>query len=483
MSNGIKVEKIDDYTWEIPKTGGMRVPGRVYSDEKLLASIERDNCLQQVVNVAHLQGIVRYSMAMPDAHWGYGFPIGGVAGTDVAEGGVVSPGGVGYDINCGVRLLATTISYEEAKDKMEKIVNALYSEVPCGVGSAGAISKLSAGELKKVLRDGARWAVKKGYGHESDLERTEERGAMEAADPDALSDRALERGRDQVGTLGSGNHFLEIGVVEQVFDGDVARVFGLEQGAMTVMIHSGSRGLGYQVCDDSLKVMQRAVEKYHLKIPDRQLACAPVESPEAQQYLAGMSAAANYAWANRHVMMALAERALERALGAGSKDLGVRLVYDVCHNIAKMEQHDVEGRTRTLCIHRKGATRSFPPGHPDVPEPYKHVGQPVLVPGDMGTASYVAVGTREAMEKTFGSACHGAGRLMSRSKAIKRGKGRSIDRELEQQGIIVKARQRKTLAEEMPEAYKDVDAVVDVMHAANICRKVVRSRPVGVVKG
>ncbi len=483
MSNGIKVEKIDDYTWEIPKTGGMRVPGRVYSDEKLLASIERDNCLQQVVNVAHLQGIVRYSMAMPDAHWGYGFPIGGVAGTDVAEGGVVSPGGVGYDINCGCRLLATTISYEEVKDKIGKIVNALYSEVPCGVGSAGAISKLSVGELKKVLREGARWAVKKGYGNESDLERTEERGTMEAADPDALSDRALERGRDQVGTLGSGNHFLEIGVVEQVFDGEVAGVFGLEQGAITVMIHSGSRGLGYQVCDDSLKVMQRAVEKYHLRIPDRQLACAPVESPEGQQYLAGMSAAANYAWANRHVMMALAERALERALGASSKDLGVRLVYDVCHNIAKIEQHDVESRMKTLCVHRKGATRSFPPGHPDVPAPYKHVGQPVLVPGDMGTGSYVAVGTHEAMEKTFGSACHGAGRLMSRSKAIKRGKGRSIERELEQQGIIIKARQRKTLAEEMPEAYKDVDAVVDVMHAANICRKVVRIRPVGVVKG
>ena len=483
MTDAIKVKKIDDYTWEIPKTGGMRVPGRVYSDEKLLASIERDNCLQQVANVAHLQGIVRYSIAMPDAHWGYGFPIGGVAGTDVAEGGVVSPGGVGYDINCGVRLLATSLKYEEVKDRMEKIVNALYSEVPCGVGSAGAISKLSVGELKKVLRDGARWAVKNGYGRESDLERTEERGTMEAADPDALSDRALERGRDQVGTLGSGNHFLEVGVVQQVFDAEVARVFGLEQDAITVMIHSGSRGLGYQVCEDSLQVMQRAVEKYHLSIPDRQLACAPVESPEAQQYLAGMSAAANYAWANRHVMMALAERALQRALGASPKGVDVRLVYDVCHNIAKMEQHDVEGRTRTLCVHRKGATRSFPPGHPDVPEPYRHVGQPVLVPGDMGTASYVAVGTHEAMEKSFGTACHGAGRLMSRSKAIKRGMGRSIDRELERQGIVVKARQRKTLAEEMPEAYKDVDAVVNVMHAAKICRKVVRIRPLGVVKG
>jgi tRNA-splicing ligase RtcB len=483
MSNGIKAQKIDDYTWEIPKTGGMHVPGRVYADETLFASVARDNCLQQVVNVAHLQGIVRYSMAMPDAHWGYGFPIGGVAGTDVAEGGVISPGGVGYDINCGCRVLVTQLTRDDVKDKIGNIVNALYSKVPCGVGSSGAISKLSVGELKKLLRDGAAWAVKRGYGSESDLERTEERGAMESADPDALSERALERGRNQVGTLGSGNHFLEVGVVERVFDPEVARVFGLEEGRITLMIHSGSRGLGYQVCDDSLKVMQRAVEKYHLRIPDRQLACAPVESPEGRRYLAAMSAAANYAWTNRQVMMALAERALEHALGASPKDLGLRLVYDVCHNIAKLEKHDVAGERKTLCVHRKGATRSFPPGHPDVPGPYKDVGQPVLVPGDMGTGSYVCVGTNEAMENTFGSACHGAGRMMSRSKAIKRGKGRSIDRELEQQGIIVKARQRKTLAEEMPDAYKNVDAVVDVMHAAEICRKVVRIHPIGVVKG
>jgi tRNA-splicing ligase RtcB len=483
MSNEIRIEKIDDYTWEIPKTGGMRVPGRIYADEELVKSIERDNCAKQIANVAHLQGIVRYSIAMPDAHWGYGFPIGGVAGTDVAEGGVVSPGGVGYDINCGCRVLATSLYSDEIGGRMEKIVNALYAGVPCGVGSSGAISKLSVGELKKVLREGAGWAVKHGYGTGSDLECTEEQGALEMADPDALSERALERGRDQVGTLGSGNHFLEVGVVERVFDSDAARAFGLDEGQITLMIHSGSRGLGYQVCDDSLKVMQRAVEKYHLRIPDRQLACAPVESPEARQYLAAMSAAANYAWANRQVMMVLAQRALERALGAKPKDLTMRLIYDVCHNIAKLEQHDVEGEKKTLCVHRKGATRAFPPGHPDVPAPYKGVGQPVLVPGDMGTGSFVCVGTHEAMKESFGSACHGAGRVMSRTKAIKRSKGRAIDRELEQQGIIVKARGRKTLAEEMPEAYKNVDAVVDVMHAAKICRKVARIRPLGVVKG
>jgi tRNA-splicing ligase RtcB len=483
MSDESKLKKIDDYTWEIPKTGGMRVPGRIYADETLLKSIERDNCTQQIMNVAHLQGIVRYSIAMPDAHWGYGFPIGGVAGTDVAEGGVISPGGVGYDINCGCRLLATSLHHAEVKDQMEKIVNSLYAGVPCGVGSSGAISKLSVGDLKRLLRDGAGWAVKHGYGSGSDLERTEEKGALEMADPDALTERALERGRNQVGTLGSGNHFLEVGIVERVFNSEVADRLGLEEGQITVMIHSGSRGLGYQVCDDSLKVMQRAVEKYHLSIPDRQLACAPVESPEGRQYLGAMSAAANYAWANRQVMMALAERALVRALGAKPNELGVRLVYDVCHNIAKLERHKVEGEEKTLCVHRKGATRAFPPGHPDVPAPYKDIGQPVLVPGDMGTGSFVCVGAQEAMEESFGSACHGAGRMMSRTKAVKRGKGRSIDRELEQKGIVVKARGRKTLAEEMPEAYKDVDAVVDVMHAAGICRKVARIRPLGVVKG
>jgi len=483
MSDALKLKKIDDYTWEIPKTGGMRVPGRIYADETLLKSIVRDNCAQQIINVAHLQGIVRYSIAMPDAHWGYGFPIGGVAGTDVSEGGVISPGGVGYDINCGCRVLATSLRHADVKDRMEKIVNSLYAGVPCGVGSSGAISKLSVGDLKKLLRAGAGWAVKNGYGSGSDLERTEEKGALEMADPDALSERALERGRNQVGTLGSGNHFLEMGVVERVFNSDVARAFGLEEGQITVMIHSGSRGLGYQVCDDSLKVMQRAVEKYHLRIPDRQLACAPVESPEGRRYLGAMSAAANYAWANRQIMMALAERALVRALGASPGELGLRLVYDVCHNIAKIERHKVEGEEKTLCVHRKGATRAFPPGHPDVPAPYKGVGQPVLVPGDMGTGSFVCVGAQEAMDESFGSACHGAGRMMSRTKAIKRSKGRNIDRELEQQGIVVKARGRKTLAEEMPEAYKDVDAVVDVMHAAGICRKVVRIRPLGVVKG
>ena len=478
-----QIERIDDVTWEIPQTGGMRVPGRVFADARLFDQIRHEKCIDQVVNVAHLPGIVRYSMVMPDAHWGYGFPIGGVAATDPAAGGVISPGGVGYDINCGCRVMSTALEFETVEPKIERIVNQLYRDIPCGVGSSGAIKKLSAGELNRVLTDGARWSLDRGMGSATDLERTEENGAMDRADPEAVSDRAIERGRDQVGTLGSGNHFIELGVVEEVYDTTAADTFGLARGNVTVMVHCGSRGLGYQVCDDSLTTMMRAVQKYNIRIPDKQLACAPVESPEGRAYYGAMAAAANYAWANRQIIMTLAERAIQKSLGIGPRDLSMQLVYDVCHNIAKLEMHEVDGKSKMLCVHRKGATRSFPAGHPAVPAPYARVGQPVLIPGSMGTASYVCAGNPEAMEKTFGSACHGAGRVMSRTKAIKASRGRNIARELRDRGVIVQARGKRTLGEEMPEAYKVVDDVVDVVERAGICRKVVRIRPVGVVKG
>lgn len=461
----------------------MRVPGRVYADDALMSHILREKAIDQVANVAHLPGIVAASLAMPDIHWGYGFPIGGVAATDVGAGGVISPGGVGYDINCGVRLVATSIIRKDIDPRIVDVVAALFRDVPCGVGSSGAIGKLSRKELERVMVDGAAWAVARGFGTEGDLDRTEERGRLAAADPENVGKRAVERGLDQVGTLGSGNHFMEIDVVEEVYDERAASTFGLAAGTVAVLIHSGSRGLGYQVCDDYLEVMQRAVDKYGIALPDRQLACAPVSSPEGERYLSAMACAANYAWANRQVMMALAKRAVARTLGTSEEALGLRLVYDVCHNIAKLERHDVAGGKRVLCVHRKGATRAFPAGHDDVPSPYQAVGQPVLVPGDMGTCSYVCVGTGAGMRETFGSTCHGAGRVMSRTKAKKAARGRSIADELSKRGIVVMASGKGTLAEEMPDAYKDVSAVVDVTERAGIARRVVRLRPLGVIKG
>ncbi len=478
-----ELKQITEFIWELPRTGGMRVPGRIYADERLLPDILRDNGTLQVTNVAHLPGIVGYSLAMPDIHWGYGFPIGGVAATDPDEGGVISPGGVGYDINCGVRLVATTVPRGEAAWRIREIVNALFHDVPCGVGSSGAIGKLSTRDVGAVMKDGAAWAVGQGYGIETDLEHTEESGRLAMADPEAVGTRAVERGRDQLGTLGSGNHFLEIGYVDQVYDEDAARAYGLEPGMMTLLVHSGSRGLGYQVCDDSLDVMQRAAVKYDIRLPDRQLACAPVRSPEGERYLAGMACAANYAWANRQILMTLARRAIARVFDASEASLGLRLVYDVCHNIAKMERHAVGRGERTLCVHRKGATRAFPGGHPDVPSRYRTVGQPVLIPGDMGTESFVCAGTERAMAETFGSSCHGAGRVMSRSKAKKAAHGRDLRSELEGLGVCVMATGKTTLAEEMPQAYKDVASVVDVVDRAGIARKVARLKPLGVVKG
>jgi len=459
----------------------MRVPGLVYASERLMEHAMREKAGQQVANVAHLPGVVRASMAMPDIHWGYGFPIGGVAAMDVRDG-VISPGGVGYDINCGVRLLRSKLAENDVAPHIQDIVAALFSDVPSGVGSKGDI-KVSASEERKILTQGSAWAVRHGFGTEEDLVYTEEGGAMEGADPDAVSERAYERGRRQQGTLGSGNHFLEVQVVDEVYDEAAAAAFGLEVGMVTVMIHSGSRGFGYQVCDDYLARMGEAARRYGISMPDRQLACAPVSSPEGKAYFGAMAAAANYAWANRQCLSHHARRAIERVLHASPADLGLSLVYDIAHNIAKFEEHEVEGRPQELCVHRKGATRAFGPGRPEVPPRYRDFGQPVIIPGDMGTASYVLAGTETAMAETWGSTCHGAGRVLSRGAAKKRAQGRSIDRELARDGIIVRGASRKGLAEEMPEAYKNIDEVVAVVHGAGISRKVARMRPLGVIKG
>jgi tRNA-splicing ligase RtcB len=478
-----EIRQVRPFVWEIPATGRMNVPVRIYADRQLLQGIESDNAVQQALNVAHMPGIVAASMAMPDAHWGYGFPIGGVAAFDQEHDGVVSPGGIGFDINCGVRIVRTDLTEARVKPRIQELVNSLYSHVPCGVGSEKAIRRLSDAELDRVCVEGAGWAVSEGFGTPDDLERTENQGALGGADPSVIGDRARQRGRPQMGTLGSGNHFLEVDVVREVFDEQVGEAFGVAPGQVALQVHCGSRGFGHQVCSDYLKTMQAATRKYGIKVLDPQLACAPLGSPEASRYLAAMACAANYAWCNRQTILALVLRALEEVFGAGREELGVRQVYDVCHNIAKFEQHDVGGEQRTLCVHRKGATRAFPAGHPDTPVPYKGVGQPVLIPGDMGTASYLLVGAPRAMQETWGSTCHGAGRVMSRKGAVRKARGRSIKKELGQKGIYVRYEGRDTLAEEMPEAYKDVDAVVNVMHEAGITRKVARLEPIGVVKG
>ena len=478
----MKIEKIHDYLWEIPPTGGMRVPGRIYASEDLMRDVKSDESIKQVMNVAHLPGILKYSLAMPDIHWGYGFPIGGVAATD-AEEGVISPGGVGYDINCGVRLMKTNLVLDDVRPKLRDVVTQIYQSVPAGVGSQGAIRRLSKDEMRQIVRKGARWAIEQGYGHAGDTSHTEEYGCLEDADPDAVSARAYERGAAQVGTLGSGNHFLEIDVVDEIFHEAAAEAFGLFKDQVCLLIHSGSRGFGYQVCEDYLKVMEPAMRKYQIQLPDRQLACAPLGSPEGKQYVAAMRGAANFAWANRQVMMHLAEQALMAALNMGPGPLGFRLVYDVCHNIAKLEDHVIDGRPRRVCMHRKGATRAFGPGHPQIPEVYRAVGQPVIIPGDMGRSSYVLVGTARAMEETFGSSCHGAGRVKSRNQALKDARGRDLYQEMADRGVVVMSTGQRTVAEEMPEAYKDVGRVVDVIHRAGISHRVARLRPVGVVKG
>ena len=476
--------KIDNNRYKIPKSykAGMRTDGLIYASEEMLPKIKDDNAPEQVANVATLPGIVGCAMAMPDIHWGYGFPIGGVAAFET-ENGIISPGGVGYDINCGVRLLRTDLEQEDIKNKLKDLVHSIFHNVPSGVGSKGKI-RIDDREVKEVLRNGAQWAVKKGYGWKEDIDRIEERGALQGADPDKVSRRALERGRPQLGTLGAGNHFLEIQIVENIYDNDAAQIMGIDHvGQITVMIHTGSRGLGYQVCDDNVKALGGVTRKYGIDIPDRQLACAPIGSPEGKSYFAQMACAANYAWANRQCIMHWIRESFEKVLGTGAEKLGMRLIYDVAHNIAKFEEHTVAGEEKRLCIHRKGATRAFAAGHEAVPAFYKQIGQPVLIPGDMGTHSYLLLGTEKAMQETFGSTCHGAGRVMSRTKAMATTKGRSIDKELLKQGIFVLSASDEVLRQEVPEAYKDIDMVVDAVHSAGISKKVARMRPLGVVKG
>jgi tRNA-splicing ligase RtcB len=478
------LEQVDATCWRIPKSykQGMRVDGLIFADEKLIPQIKQDQAPDQVANVATLPGIQHASLAMPDIHWGYGFCIGGVCATDPDEGGVISPGGVGYDINCGVRLVRSNLFYHDVKHPLRTLIEDLFRSVPTGVGKSGRFH-FDRKELRHLLGEGPRYLLGRGLATRGDLEHTEAEGRLEGADPDAVSDHAMNRGAEQCGTLGSGNHFLEVQIVDHVFDGGAAAVMGLEKDMVCVMIHSGSRGLGYQVCDDALAMLRKAPEKYGISLPDRQLACAPVNSPEGQRYIAAMRAAANFAWCNRQLLMHQAREVFARVLGRPWQELQMNLVYDVCHNIAKFEEHVVDGKKKRVWVHRKGATRAFPPGHAEIPAIYRKIGQPVIIPGDMGRASWVLVGQAGSMDKTFGTTCHGAGRAMSRTAAVHDAAGRRIDKELEARGIIARAQSRKGLAEEQPKAYKNVDEVVEVVHNAGLSRKVARMRPIGVIKG
>jgi tRNA-splicing ligase RtcB len=485
MTN-LHLTQLTPYSWELPRDAkrGMRVPAIVYADRTLIEAIRRDDTLEQLANAACLPGIVGAALAMPDAHSGYGLPIGGVVATR-AEDGVVTPGGVGFDINCGVRLAATRLQRDQVAgaERLRGLVAALLAQVPAGLRARAGV-RLRPADEDQVLTQGARWAVARGFGSREDLAHSESGGCLPDADPDALSPRARERGREQQGTLGGGNHFVELQYVEELFDAPAAAAFGIQRDQVTLMVHSGSRGLGHQVCTDHLAHAAAAARSYGIAMPDAHLACVPVRSPQGERYLAAMRCAANYAWANRQCLMALAGEALASQLRLSPAALGLSLVYDVAHNIVKFERHRVDGRETTLAVHRKGATRAFPAGHPELPADYRAVGQPVIVPGSMGTASWLLVGQRQAMALTFGSSAHGAGRRLSRSAAKQAARGRSIGRELEQRaGVAVGAGDAGALAEEMPEAYKDVDAVVGVLAAAGLARRVARLRPLAVIKG
>lgn len=479
-----KLRKVGEYEYVLDRTykQGMKVEGIIFADKELLEIAIKDKAVEQVANVAFLPGIVKASIAMPDIHWGYGFPIGGVAATDPERDGVISPGGVGFDISCGVRVMRTDLTYAEAKSRLDRIVDALAVNIPKGVGSTGKI-KTKKKELEEICVKGARWAVEKGYGWKEDLDFIEEKGTYPGADPSKVSAKAFERGSDQPGTLGAGNHFLEVQVVDTVFDRKAAESFGLFEGQIVVMIHSGSRGFGHQICTDYLKVMDSAVRKYGFNLPDRQLACAPLNSKEGRDYLAAMACAVNYALCNREILGHWVRFSFEQALRTSAEKLNIRLVYDVSHNIAKFEKHRVDGKVKTLCVHRKGATRAFGPNREELPEKYRSIGQPVIIPGDMGSASYVLVGTEEGEEKAFASTCHGAGRVMSRSEAKRKIRGSELKSKLEARGIRVVSGSLSLLAEEAPEAYKDVERVVDVCEKAGLSRKVARLRPLAVVKG
>lgn len=476
-------KRINDYVFEVPVAyrHDMRVPARFYADDGLMQGALGDKSLEQLVNTATLPGIVRHALAMPDIHQGYGFPIGGVIATRLPDG-VVSPGGVGYDINCGVRLAGTHLDYEDIAPHLDNLASALQANCPSGVGQGGEI-RLNTRELERLVEKGAGWALEQGLATEADLERTEESGTMPGADASKLSERALERGRDQVGTLGAGNHFLELDVVDEVFDEKAAQRMGIKTGRIVAQIHSGSRGFGHQVCSDYVKRFQRTLKKYDIELPDRELVCAPVSSPEGQDYLGAMRAAANFAFCNRQVLLHLIRRSFEQVLAGKVDNFWIFQIYDIAHNMAKIEEHEVDGKRIKVCVHRKGATRAFGPGRPELPDAYRDIGQPVLVPGSMGTASWVLVGTEGSMAETFGSTCHGAGRTMSRSQAKRDVWGEDLRAELEQRGVRIRAGSMAGLAEEAPVAYKDVDRVIEVVHNAGIAKKVARLKPVAVVKG
>jgi len=478
------LEKVNDYTWRIPKyKPGMRVPGIVFANKELLEKMQTDRTLEQCANVAHLPGIYKYSITLPDGHEGYGFPIGGVAATDYEEG-VISPGGVGYDINCGVRLLTTNLSEKDIRPILAQLTNAIFENVPCGLGSRRKDFKVTIHDLDRLAMEGVQWAIDQGLGWDEDANHCEEQGCMKNANPDKVSTNAKNRGLTQIGTLGSGNHFLEIQKVDKIYDEKTAKVFGIEhEGQVTVMIHCGSRGYGHQICSDYLRVMERAVHKYKILLPDRELACAPGSSNEAEDYYEAMACAVNYAFVNRQAIMHWVRQSFQQVFKQDPEKFGLTLVYDVAHNIAKIETHKVNGEQRKVWVHRKGATRAFPPGHPEIPADYRSVGQPVIIPGSMGTSSWLLVGTEKAMEISFGSTAHGAGRMLSRAAAKRRFFGGDVRRSLEQRGITVRAASAVVLAEEADPAYKNVDMVADVSHKVGIATKVARLVPLAVVKG
>ncbi len=476
--------KLDDYRFEIPMTykKGMRTQGLVFADSRMMEQVRKDNALEQVANVAFIPGILGKSLAMPDIHWGYGFPIGGVAATDFDEG-VLSPGGVGFDINCGVRLVRTNLTEQDVKGKVNALIDSMFENVPSGLGSKGKI-RLDQGQLTDVLDTGSEWAVQNGYGWESDLAHTEENGRMKNADSSYVSHDAKKRGAPQLGSLGAGNHFLEVQRVEEIFDPVAAKAYGIGSvGQIMVMIHTGSRGAGHQIATEYIRQMETAVKKYNIDLPDRQLACAPAHSPEGEAYFKAMACGANFAWANRQLILHWVRESFEKVMSRSAEEMDMKLVYDVCHNIAKLEEHQVDGQRKKVYIHRKGATRAFGPGHGDVPQDYRDVGQPVIIPGDMGTASYVLAGTEKAMTETWGSTCHGAGRVMSRQQAMRQFTSRQITEDLKRDGIYVRAASHDVLTEEAPFAYKRIDDVVKVVDGAGISRLVARMKPLGVMKG
>lgn len=477
----LSIRRLDPYRIEIEKQPPMRTRGIIYANAKIERVMEHENVFEQVANVAHLPGIVGPSIAMPDIHWGYGFPIGGVAAFDLEEG-IISPGGVGYDINCGVCCLTSNLSREEVTAQIDRLLPSLFRNIPSGVGSSNRSMEVGTREFRDVLEKGSLWSMKKGYLPREDIDAHEEKGCITGADPEAVSARAIERGQPQLGTLGSGNHFLELDVVDRIMDDKIAKSFGLFEGQVVVQIHTGSRGLGHQICDEHVHAMLRSIQRYGIELPDRQLACAPVQSREGREYFSAMACAANFAFANRDMIACLVRETFEQCFGKSCGQLGMRLLYDCCHNIAKMEKIDWEGSESKVCIHRKGATRALPPGDPRLPDRFARTGQPVLVPGDMGRMSFVLAGARGAHE-TFFSACHGAGRVLSRHEAKKRSRGREIVKELLKHDIHAMAASRATLAEEIPEAYKDVSDVVETIAGAGIAVPVARLKPFAIMKG